>query len=134
MVVQRDPLIRTTEQMATLALDAEDYPAALSAANHLHAYGEVYLKDAVGEEAFDLSLGVHRRFGTVIYDKFGGRDVFLRHSGAWVFKDIATAVGNGDRPREYTLIRSIPHVTALNGTLGPEAKQLFDPFALGSIE
>src|SRR5215211_1947158 len=53
LVAQQEPVVEITEQMAALALAQGDYETALSAANHLYAYGEVDFQDGLGGRAFD---------------------------------------------------------------------------------
>ncbi len=134
VVAQRDPLIRMTEQMAAIALDADDYEAALLSANHLHAYGEIDFKDSLGGEAFDLSLRTHRALAERIRNRFSSSDPYLRVVGGQMFTEIEQLRNQGDSPRELELLRGIIHTAALNGTLGAEAKQRFDPFAVVHIE
>lgn len=134
IVAQRDPIIRTTEQMAAIALDADDYETALSTANHLHAYGEIEYKDSLGGEAFDLSLKTHRALAERIRDRFSASDSYLMFAGTKMFTEIEQNRQKGNFPRELELLRGFIHMTALNGTLGEKARQQFDPFAIVQIE
>lgn len=134
IVAQRDPIIKATEQMAAVALDSDDYGAALSTANHLHAYGEIDYKDSLGGEAFDSSLKAHRAIAEKIRDRFSASDSYLMFAGTKMFTEIEQNRQNGNFVRELELLRGFIHMTALNGTLGEKAKQQFDPFAIVQIE
>lgn len=134
VVARRDPLIRMAEQMAAIALNTDDYGAALTAANHLHTYGEIDYKDSLGGEIFELSLMIHRALAEIIRDRFSACDPYLRMVGGQMFAKIEQLRAEGDAPRELELLRGVIHMTALNGTLGEEAKQNFDPFAVVKIE
>lgn len=134
IVAQQDPIIRTTEQMAAIALEEDDYEAALSTANHLHAYGEINCKDSLGGEAFDLSLRTHRALAEKIRDRFSASDSYLRFAGTKMFAEIEENRQKDNFVRELELLRGLIHMTAINGTLGEKAKQQFDPFAIVQIE
>lgn len=134
VVAQREPVIGITEQMAAIAIDADDYEAALAAANYLHAFGDIDYKDSLGGQAFELSLRTHRALSERIRDRFSALDPFLRIAGGKMFREIEQLRQQNDSPRELELLRGLIHMIALNGTLGEEAKQKFDPFAVVQIE
>lgn len=134
IVVQKDPVIETTEQMAAIALEDDDYESALLTANHLYAYGEADFNDSLGGEAFRLSLSTHRLLAQRIRDKFSTQDPYLRVAGQMMFSEIEQLRSQGNKQRELELLRGIIHTVALNGTIGESAKQRFDPSALVHIE
>ena len=134
LIAQKDPVIEVTEQMAALALGTDDYETALTAANFLHAFGDIDYKDSLGGEVFELSLRTHRALTERIRDRFAARDPFLRVTGGQIFAEIEQLRRQGNSPRELELLRGIIHTVAVNGTLGEGAKQKFDPFAVVHIE
>lgn len=134
LVAQEDLVIQMTEQFSAIALDDEDWQFALMGANHLHAYGDIDLKDSLGGRAFALSLQHHRALAERIRAKFTTTDRFLSGVGAPMIAEIEALRTKGDTQRELELVRGLIHTVALNGTLGEEAKRQFDPFAVFNIE
>ncbi|OGY12399.1 MAG: hypothetical protein A3F61_04045 [Candidatus Blackburnbacteria bacterium RIFCSPHIGHO2_12_FULL_41_13b] len=135
MVAQDDLLVvATTEQLASLALENDDYQDALMGANYLYAYGDVDFRGSLGVGAFALSLGYHRAFAERVRDRFSSVDPYLTTFGEQMFEEIQGIRTRGDTYRELGLLRAIVNTVALNGTLGEKAKQQFDPFAVFYIE
>ncbi len=134
VVAQEDLVITVTEQFAALALDQDDWETALMGANHLYAYGDTDLKDALGGRTFALSLQHHRALAERIQARFTATDRYLSGIGVPMAAEIEELRARGDTQRELELVRGLIHIVALNGTLGEEAKRQFDPFAVFNIE
>lgn len=133
IVARKDSIIRETEQMSALALAEGDFEAAILTANYLHAYGEIDYQDSLGGEAFELSLRTHRALSGMVFSRFAHVDPFLRVAAPRLLTDLDALKKTGKTAEEIKILRTIIHEAALNGTLGEDAKQQFDPFAVVAI-
>lgn len=130
VVVERNPVIRVSEQMAAIGIESEDYELAIGATNNLFAFGEADYQDSLGGEAFGLSLNAHLDLARHIVEKFSEVDPFLRVAGRRVFEEASTDCEQGDSHKGLGVLRGLIHTVALNGTLGEAAKSKFDPYSV----
>jgi len=130
VVRDEHPVIDIAEQMADMGIALEDYELALTAANHLYAFGDVDYQDFLGGRAFNAALQVHRRFYDLVNERFSDVDPYLRGAGQIMSADIADMQAQGKLYEELRLRRAVIHMLAFNGTLGDAARALFDPFAV----
>jgi hypothetical protein len=134
VVIERDPIIKLSEQMAAMGTESEDYELALAATNNLFAFGEADYQDSLGGDAFGLSVRAHRDLARHIVEKYSATDPYLRVAGLQVLDEALADLDHGDAHRGLKVIRGLIHTVALNGTLGEAAKAKFDPYALLNIQ
>lgn len=127
LVRRNDPIIGQTATRVVEALNQSAWADALRDANALYAYGDIAYKDFTGGEALDSALAVHRTFSGRLRERFGTTDPYLRNFVIRMDPEIAVLRQGGRKAEELELIRGNIHTVALNGTLGDEAKQYFDP-------
>lgn len=119
---------------AERALGEDNYIDALTSVNTIHPYAVLDYWDALEGEAFDLSLGVHRKFAKKLFHKFGDASPFLITQGDALQGALEDTQILNDRWREYELQRLVIHQIALEGKFGPEALEHIDPYALITVE
>jgi hypothetical protein len=134
LVIRKDPIIRSTAEDTMQFGVARQYAQALQSANFLHEYGAVDHQDSLGGEALNLSLNAHRLLMGMLLTDFRETDSFLSTKWDRLSPEIDRSVEAGDRAREEYLLRMAIHSVVLNGTLGEDAKEYWDPYALITVD
>jgi len=129
VVIEENPLIVFSEDMIDAGLDDSDYEVVMTAANYLFVFGEADYNDSLGGRAFQASWGAHSKIAAHIREKFGDSDPYMLGGGERMITEIAE-MERVDTHRGLQLARGLIHTVAFNGTLGPEARQQFDPYAV----
>jgi hypothetical protein len=129
LVRSRAPIIEETANESLEASATGRYAEALRTANMLHGYAEVDMEERLGGEAVNLSLNAHR---TLL--GLAGLDPDAAERVTPELRRIAAAVQaasyEGEREKEYGLVRKAVHTMVLDGILGEEAKEHWDPYAV----
>ncbi|MBI3341599.1 hypothetical protein HY024_00590 [Candidatus Curtissbacteria bacterium] len=129
-------IVSGIEEVAEDALNDGDYLQALERANDLNFYGELALAADGDNMAFMNVLtvaGFHRDFANHVRERFGASDPYLVAHGQETFNAMDAAWKGRDFHRALVIGRGIVHRVVLNGTLGAEAREAFDPLALIGI-